>query len=518
MKNEFTDEKRALLFGLFSLALCLRLLGISEQSYSCVEALRLTHWEGAFSWQKLSHFLKNDPPLSFIITSLWNLVSSEPWWTRLLPAMASAFTVVFAYLLVEIKVTRATALVAAFLLCLNPMSIRTGQEYSGLALAAFFVTASAYYAAVWLGTHGERGKTPMAVFAVLAFYTHYFAWAYLIFLLLAYFSTSIRPGFRRIHAYGPMLAILAAIAPLVPIIAYQVVQIETVHYASGLWRQFRECALFLPFGSSPYIPPVFSPAGALLLKLCRVTPSHFLLFCASVVFLVGAFGGWRHPFLGFLFLAPLSAGVLAGAVAPVFRPQDLVVFVPAGLACVAAGIGEVSRRSKPGRIFAGGFAVAFVGLSLLSLWDYRYNLEYKNTDWRAARLIFRDAKPRQWIVTYSHSGTADLEHYSTGPWLIKPLAPDNMTALRMGAEELASRALAIARVSDGVILLDRDVELFDPDFRVASVLRVAFGNPRVFRIPGGKHDRVFFFGPIVDTGWNSSLTWLTSWPRPWFAW
>ncbi|MCZ7586066.1 MAG: glycosyltransferase family 39 protein [Deltaproteobacteria bacterium] len=432
------DMERALIpAGLFAAAMAVRLVGLGASGYDLSEIIGLEAWRadpGAF-WTHLSSIA--GAPLYYVFIGLWSLVSNAEWWVRLPSAIFSSLAVVFAFLLVEQKVTRPTAVVAALFLALHPMSIRAGSHVSSIPLAALFVTISAYYAALWLGTHGEHKKVKTAVFAALALYTHHYAWFYAVFLVFAALSTAIRPAFRKRFAAAPVAVMGALALPLVPLIAAQWANAPESAHQGILWS-IKAFAAHFPFGNDPL--QTTRLGGLLKLFPGGAWREGALFILALPVMALGIWGGVRHAFLGFLFALPLAGGVFLGRTGHPFEPIVMVVFAAAGFACVAAGIGELSKFKRPGQIAAGLAAVAIAGTMLLSFCELRYQGRSADGDVKSTMAALAKAAPREWILSYSAEQARDLKYYESGPWQFKPLAPDDRTAAERGGAGLAEQA------------------------------------------------------------------------------
>ncbi|MBZ0274469.1 glycosyltransferase family 39 protein [bacterium] len=357
------------IIGLFALAFAVRAAGVADRPYDARELVSITGWRWDLS--HLFNFFRGDdnPPLFYILTWFWSSATNAEWWCRLCSALASSATVVFLFLLVELKVTRLTAAAAAILLALHPLSIWAGQSVIPESTAAMFITLSAAFGAYWIGRHGEKHAAPTALFAILAMATHYYGWLYAVFLIALALSYVVRPGFQRKFALPPAIAVCIAALPWIPMVLMQAAHANNRLAGAPIVESLRRLAHVFLFAPTPDAPASF--LGAMSLLPSPEIAQTFMIALAIPVAVLAILGAVRHPFLGLLFAIPIGLAMLIGTKLPVFTVKYAVIFAPALMACVAAGIGELSIRGRLGQIVAAGMAAMIIVLFLVSILDQR---------------------------------------------------------------------------------------------------------------------------------------------------
>jgi 4-amino-4-deoxy-L-arabinose transferase-like glycosyltransferase len=496
-------ERLLTAFAIFCLALGIRLIGLGDQSFSPAELFSLDAWTNDAT--RIGSGFFNDKALSifYLAAWLWRLVGGEAQcWMRLLPALCSAFGAVVLYLIVERKITRTTAVLSVLFYCLHPFLIIHAQDLSPISMAMLFILLSVWYATKWLASHGEQGKFGMTAFAILAIYTHPAAWLLVLFLALAALSTRLEPGFLRKYSYSPIVAILIFGLPSALNIFNRLAQGEipiNLLGRSDLINQmnllFSFCGAYVVLGID-HLPFIFTMIAIAVMVIVAMTS---LVFCL--------WGGWRHPFLGFLFFIPIIGAVLVNQITDTVIIDSILPFMLFGLACVAAGVGELSNQKPIWKIAAGFTALLFISFSIVAFFNYRSTVYVHKTYWETACSFARQSDDFR-ILTYSNQVARDLKKEKIGKC--------HFTALLHNDEkispEIAQRVLRQVGNSERVILLDYYREKFDPGRTTIKTLARKFGEPVSYDLPGPGNARILVYTKQVDAP-GPNLFWYGSWPK-----
>ncbi len=249
-------------------------------------------------------------------------------------------------------------------------------------LAMFFVTAAFLHAyEVVCGIGGGEGSRKkdwicLAVYGVLAAYTHYFAGAAaaMVYLfLLAYLIVKRAVGEEKRNWVFCVLASIAAYLPWTAAVVRQMAQVKENYWILPLtWRTFGSCVKFLmkpPFGSG-----AFQVAAAIV------------LFAVYVGLMLSALWQSRKK-AEEAYLAAAGAGVLAGVVLFGFaasfllRPVFIVRYMVPAAGCFWLSFAFcASRAARSRKIFLPVLALVF----LLGIGDYRW---FRNDEtWRRVRM------------------------------------------------------------------------------------------------------------------------------------
>jgi mannosyltransferase len=138
-------NQRLLLAGIFILAAVLRVIAISSRNIQ---------YDDAFSYflakQSFSEIIKGTaadtmPPLYYFLLHLWQLISKEIWFLRLLSILLSLGAITFLFLLLLRAINPIAGLWGAFFAAISPLQIYHAQDIRMYALLAFCGMAYLYF-------------------------------------------------------------------------------------------------------------------------------------------------------------------------------------------------------------------------------------------------------------------------------------------------------------------------------------------------------------------------------------
>ncbi len=523
-------ERLLTIFAVFCLALGIRLIGLGDSLFlDYPEMFSLNAWANNPDPLSISFITQGALSPFYPLVELWKLAFGDALWVlRLLPAFISALGAVFLFLIVERKITRITALFAAVFYAMNTLLIAGGQLLSPVPLAMLFILISVWYATKWLGCHGEQGKFATMVFALLAVYTHPVGFLYLVFLAFAALATRLEPGFKRRYSYLP---VFAAFALALPAGVNFFVRIDSGSIFFENWPPSYQQYLLFPFGPNAITGffmniPFFGGVFHFMNFSPYITQSPFAdvlqyVFAAGTVlftlwlFFLGAWGGVKHPFMGFLFLIALIPSALLALSSP-FGYAFIASFIPFGLACLAAGIGELSKEGRMGNAAAGLTAMVMLGFCLLA-WNNNYYQVKQDMYAHQTRYHLRQQSAFRGdpvLVYDSQKTNAKKIDQILKANLVKAI-PTKRAFADIESPTATQEILAMARAGRKIILLDRSSNKSDSRSRYSSFsarLAKEIGDPRVLEIeyPDRQGIYLFLIYPQVS---NMNLYWYGSWPK-----
>jgi mannosyltransferase len=360
-------------------------------------------------------FSESAPPLYYALAWVWTQITGTgPWGLRSLSGVAGVATIPVAYLVGrELRGCR-TGVLAAALVCVNPMLIWYSQEARAYALLAFFCAVSLYYCVRALRAEDGREERDdkrdlvfWGIFSALALATHYFAVFPLAAEVLLLLRRRGRAAFAGLWIIGLMALLLA---PLV---------IHQMSYGHAEWigrfslgHRLGETAITFMVGETgDVIGGVERPEPALV-------PLALVLVALVLVAARGNRDERRAAFV------PTAVGAVAVGVplflAIVADSKDFVLarnLLPA-LVPLLLGV-AVALTAEGGRRLGAAIAALLVTYSLaFSIW-VNFDPELQRPDWAAvADHLGEPAAPRAtvtWVL-----GEAPLRFYlSTGAIQLK---------------------------------------------------------------------------------------------------
>lgn len=170
-------NQRLLLAGIFILAAVLRVIALSSRNIQ---------YDDAFSYflakQSFSEIIKGTaadtmPPLYYFLLHLWQLISVEIWFLRLLSVLLSLGAIIFLFLLLIRAINPIAGLWGAFFAAISPLQIYHAQDIRMYALLAFCGTAYLFFFySTWNRVNqtnqGNWNWVGLIFFGLGAMYTH----------------------------------------------------------------------------------------------------------------------------------------------------------------------------------------------------------------------------------------------------------------------------------------------------------------------------------------------------------
>ncbi|MCB1153697.1 hypothetical protein KDL45_08595, partial [bacterium] len=339
-----------------------------EQEILLNSGFGATYLNQLFGDYALRYEVYGGGPLYEFLVNVWTLISVNTLWVRLLSVIFSVATLVTAFLFIQRKVTGPTAALMFAFLAFHPLTVDVGSTINSVSVAAFFVMLSVYHSVEWLGRNGEKAKAKTTLATLAAVYTHPAAWPLIVFYMLVAVTTRLHPGFRPRDAIKPVVGMVLGSVPMWPAIVRRIVTRGEIP-DSG-WSALQTLALSQPFGGS--LDNAIGGSGPLAVLASSGDEGIGALIVlaglpAIVLTLIGAV---RHAFVAWLFFLPLALLAFVDRSFGQFDPKLIVMFVPAALGCLSAGVGELNKRRGAwmwvGRA-AGAYTLGVFGLVTLYL-------------------------------------------------------------------------------------------------------------------------------------------------------
>jgi hypothetical protein len=314
------------------------------------------------------------PPVYFVILSLWRLLSHSYLFARAFSTVCMAVAIVLFGLLTRDRGDRLTRALFLMLLAIHPFTLHLGSEARGYALVM------AEVAATLLVFHARtpqpevrirRVRWPLVAIATLGIYTHY----YYGFLLLALgLALLIRRQWRDLRAYVLDMTLTALF--LIPILTFLPSQMATHHTFGSAKPSVMDVFKTLYWQLQDFLVPVPAVVRSwpIINATRHVTMLAAFIFIAIVIFrrqwstkrgpsliplatcvLITAFGVLRYlvppellqaRHMTVLFLPLILTLLLATRKVPV-RVSRLVIAMALALATIASAL-DLQTRDKSG--------------------------------------------------------------------------------------------------------------------------------------------------------------------------
>lgn len=392
-----------MIYLILGIAVVLRLININ-QSLWLDEAINIIYSQKLPFWKFVTQYPIGDfhPPLYFTLLWCWTHLfgSLEPT-VRLLSVLFGIGTIYINYLLIKSLFNKKAALIAAFLLAINPLHIYYSQEARMYALETFTVSLSFYFLTKYL----QGNKLLWWVYIgslVLVLYSDYLPYliilAQLIFVFI-WFRKKIKSIF---------LAQIIASTTLVlwiPIFIQQISQ--GVHAASVLpgWSNvvggtvMKELALtFVKFfiGRTNFDSKLLY-AGVIVLCLVLSGVSFKNLIVKKL--------SWQKGMLALWFGVPLIGVSLISLIIPVFSYFRMLFLLPAFIGLLGLYLATLPKKKS---LLLG--SVVF-GLCIISTVRYLTNPKFQREDWRGSVQALTK-QPQGLIVFEDNNIPAPFQYYN----------------------------------------------------------------------------------------------------------
>lgn len=203
--------------SLFILTLSLRLLFLDFYPLNIDEPF--TVFYSQMSFDQIGQMLRteNNPPLFFVIMHFWiNVFGISEFSVRFLPALYSALTVIFIYLIGKDNFSKRVGLTSSFIFIFSESHFEYSHDCRAYTLLVFLSTVSIYYLLKLLSENGKR--TDWLWFGVcnsFLAYAHFIGWLVLfievVFILSEFKKAPIK---KFVISYAVTLITLAPYLPI----------------------------------------------------------------------------------------------------------------------------------------------------------------------------------------------------------------------------------------------------------------------------------------------------------------
>lgn len=463
-------SERAVVYALVLVNLCVTLPLAYKLNIWTDEAYTLHTTAGgvADAWRRAISF-ELQPPLYFVLSSLWRKVSGSVFCARLFSVVCVALTVRVAAALSRRYVPRIHAGWLAAVVALHPFAVWAATE---IRVYALVVLLSALLLLLFFDGYlapepRRRARVLYVLLCVLALYTHY----YLGFILAANAcALLVLRRWRVLRAYlVGMAAVALCFAPLALVVRGQM---GVLGNSAGRALTPAEALKLLYWRVYEYALPVeWVPSQALRSWLVR------LGFVAALATLVAWLRRRPEPAhaaaliitttAAFLFLIPL----LSTGEAFAHARHTTALFVPVSLSLLAV-LASFGRKTLlvawilvSLSFYAGSLATTYAPLAKPGDWE------------RVAAYIRAHEQPGQPVLVFRASGALPLAHYYSGPNPLVPLpAPPDLKTYDLRAETIggeADIAAALARLGGDHerlwLVTQTPCEYLDLDFNCAAL-------------------------------------------------
>ena len=365
---------------MFSLALFLRIYCIGKSSFWSDEANNL--WIVQLGIKNINAFLYNNdnhPPLFFYF--LWNWISAlkllnlplTEVYLRIPFALFSAIQVLIIYQLAKTAWNQKIAIIAAFCLAISASHIiMGGGEVKMYSMFGLFAMLSIFFLYRWLYEGKSKHIIGYVIFTILALYTHYLAFIFLLAqeLYLIFFL-------KRISIKNYLivqLLIILGILPLLPNIIHHLASHKNIIMETpGTWRSFLDTLLIYYHGYPLQISPWSFIYFALLLLI-------FLTICCGIK-------KSNEPFYPEILLAlvtflPLGIMIGRSCMPPyiMYSVRHLIFILPFFLLLWIRPYPTIPTKL---------LLIIFIACNLFSLFRWYYNPDYQKARWREVVLILQ---------------------------------------------------------------------------------------------------------------------------------
>lgn len=364
-------KEKYLLIFILVLGLVLRLIKIN-QSFWLDEAS-----QSILSSQSISqiwHARSADfqPPLFYILSHYWLLISHSESWARLLPIFFGLLNILVVYLFAK-RINPKIALISALFLSINSFHVYYSQEFRMYSLLCLLGTASmfAFYKKHW----------SLCIFNALLLYTHYSS-VFLIISQFVYVLLFNRKYLKNLVFY--FLTSLTFYLPWIPQFQKQLSSgVNIDNYLPG-WRNILSLS---PIKALPLILFKFV-AGRINLFPKSIYATYIAFVLIITGFGIGMARGKRRLLYTWTFV-PIIGSILLSFVVPQTQPFRLIFILPALMILFA----ETTLR------FPKFFFAIIIYISLVGNFVYFTRPRLQREQWRQA-LSFIRSRPAPMLVKF----------------------------------------------------------------------------------------------------------------------
>jgi len=370
----------ALLVAIIAVPLAMVLSIWTDEAFT----LHTTGYGPVFAWGQSITF-EAQPPLYFLVVSLWRMLDESAIWFARIPSICFAAVSVFAIVKIAHRVApRVNGFAVAAITALNPIVIWAAVEmrvYSLVMLVGAMLTWTLFEGFL-SNTSSRPAKCCYLAFAIIGLYTQY----YVGFLLVAHFVTVFLFRRKEIWSFIGLMVIVAAIfAPFVPAAIFDVRNstdmVAPVSFFQAMHKIFDAVFVYMlphdAFATSSVAKIVAFASGSLLLVIVLVVGRPVLA---------------KGPIFALVWQWALSLVIFGIVFAVTGTPLDtlrhLIVLAPASLLVVLIALSFVTRA---GLLVTGTALAFFVGFTGVTLWHEYHPPIAKSGEWsRVATIVTAD--------------------------------------------------------------------------------------------------------------------------------
>lgn len=355
------------------LGLILRLIRIDQSFWldEASQAIMSSHSISSIWFGREGDF---HPPLSYIFSHFFLLISHNDIWLRMLPILFGIGSIYVLYLIGQKLFNKNIALIGAVLLAISPYHVYYSQEFRMYSQTVFFALLSIYFFTNVVKKGSFINVVSFAVVSAALIYTHYFGVFLLISLLLYVFLSERNSMLTVIKAF---LLIIFLYLPWVPQLLLQLKNGVGADQLLPGWGN----VLNVPFLKA--IPLTF-----LKFSIGRIDfENNALYFMIAIVVLslffipiIYAIKKYKESNVGFVIIwlfLPVTLALCVSFFIPLFQPFRLLYVLPAYYVLIAFGLSKMGRYKNI-------LLTAVVFVSIISLGSYYINQWFLREDWKSA--------------------------------------------------------------------------------------------------------------------------------------
>lgn len=365
-----------MIYLVLTLAFILRLI-LSNQSLWLDEAATLLTAKQPFT--SLISVMGGEfhPPLLHFVMHFWlKFGITAEWFLRLPSILAGVGTIYFLYLILrEVSVNKNIALVASFLLAINPLHIYYSQELRMYSFNAFFTTISWFLLLKLTDKKNIKNKTydiGYFLFSLANLYSFYGAFFNIVTQLIFVLAK------RRFFFEKFLFLTIGYLLLFIPWLPNFLIQLKGGRWLTSVLPEWKNLSGTLTLKSLFLIPAKFS-LGRINFstnKLYSLAALCITFYFASLIFL-----SWKENklrVLWFWLLIPLSLASLVSASTPVLGYWRYIFLLPPFIGLITVGLYRLPQPFRLLNIFT--VALTFMLANLL----FWVTPAFQREDWKSA--------------------------------------------------------------------------------------------------------------------------------------
>jgi len=371
-KRKLNFKKTTLvLFAIIILAAGLRFYNLAEKAPGIDEDFQLR--VSNENWDELIRIYQEEesnPPLQTVLGKIFFDLGGDYYFVRLLSVLAGIGAVLLTFLFVKESFNEKTALLAAFLLALNPLHVFFSQHTRSYSFLIFTFSLLLLFFFRFLRNPNKKNSIYLGVANALMFYTHYTGLIVIFIEALYLLGKWVQKGKTKTRLKEFSTPIILSIILILPWV-FVLLNHLGIQSTSGTYAHSLQ--------SYPYVLFKFA-TGADLSFLNTEMP--IALFAGVLALAIFGFGVWKlqsHKFfrpITLLFLLPFPLiGLTSIAVPAILWPRNFSFLLPLFAAITAFGFSEIKNRNLRALLLAllalGWLAIIFLyfSVSLQAGWN-----------------------------------------------------------------------------------------------------------------------------------------------------